>query len=215
MPRVYVDTNVLKFSATALHRNVPTKQKMDWAGKEIEVVIHESRVINPNLGIKNTELKGEADLLPRIADLSLQGKVQFVMQFEARDESWGIPNMNSRTNQFYGAEIQYIEAPFKYSRVVAGGGRNIDHQYEFLKRVQHPRFDQLQMITGAWQGKNPKNRNQLIDAFHLWCAEHAGVEYFLTLDFKLQKQVSLSNRPVQVQIVRPSEMLKIVGNFIP
>lgn len=210
MPCVYVDTNILKFSATALHRYVPTKRNIDWGGKEVEIVIYEPRIINPNLGIKNAELKGEADLLPEVANLSRQGKVSFVMQFEARGESWGIPNMDSKADQFYGVEIDSIEAPFKYSRVVAGGGVKTDHQYEFLKRVQHPRFDQLQKITGAWQGKNPKNRNQLLDAFHLWCAEHAGVEYFLTLDFKLQRQVLLSNHPVHVKIVRPSELLAIV-----
>ncbi len=210
MLHVYVDTNVLKFSATALQRYIPAKQKIDWGGKEIEVVIHKSDLINPNLRIENPKLKSEADLLPRVADLSRQGKVKFVMQFEARNESWGIPNMDSRNNEFHGAEIDLIEAPFKYSRVIAGGGREIDHQYEFLNRVQHPRFDQLQKITGAWQGKNSKNRNQLIDAFHLWCAEHARVEYFLTLDFKLQKQVFLSKHPVHVQIVRPSEMLRVV-----
>ena len=210
MPRVYVDTNVLKFSATALQRYVPTKKKIKWGDKELEVVILEPRVVNPNLRIRNAELKGEADLLPRLAESSKQGKVHFVMQFEARAESWGIPNMDSPTNQFYGAEIQLIEAPFKCSRVVAGGRKKEDHQYGFLQRVRHPRFDQLQKITGTLQGQNPKNRNQLADAFHLWCAEHAGVEYFLTLDFKLQKQIYLSKHHVQVQIVRPSELLKII-----
>ena len=75
MQRVYVDTNVLKFAATALPRYIPRKQKLDWGGNEIEVTVHEPQEINPNLGIKNDELKAEAEILPTLANLSKEGRI--------------------------------------------------------------------------------------------------------------------------------------------
>ena len=210
--RAYVDTNVLKLSATELHRFAPRKENINWGGKDIEIIVHDLVDINPNLGIKNIELKAEADLLPQLAQQSAAGRIKFVMQFEARMESWGIPNMDTKGGEFYGTDIVTIDAPFKYGRTVGGGPPQIDHQLNFLKSVEHPRFEQLQRITGAYQGQRPKNRNQLIDAFHLWCAEAAGVDFFLTLDFKLQNQIKLSKHAVNIRIVRPSELLLILGS---
>jgi predicted nucleic acid-binding protein len=49
--------------------------------------------------------------------------------------------------------------------------------------------------------------NQLLDAFHLWSAEAAGCDYFLTLDFKLIKMMNQAPSSTPVRIVRPSELL--------
>lgn len=216
-PKVFVDTNVLKFSATDLLRLRPRMKQLQWGEKQIDVLIHDFVRINPNDNIRNAELKTEVELLPKLAELGKEGLVQFIIQIEVEQESWGLPNMDSRTGRFYGAPITWTQGPFKYSRIVAGGNVSPrDLQLNFLKSIDHPRFKQLMRIAGAYQGEYDVNCNQLLDAFHLWCSEHEGADYFLTLDFKLARVVSKVGAKYRVPIVRPSELLaKLSAKNIP
>jgi hypothetical protein len=207
-PRVFIDTNVLKFSATELTRLRPRVARDNWGGKEIEIVVHDIVSVNPNDLITNASLKSEADLLPQLAELGTRGSVKYFMHFETKMESWGLRNMDSAGGPFYGAPIELVEGPFKYGRIVGGGGvKPRQRQFQFLKSLRYPRFTELQRLTGAYQGKLDPNRNQLLDAFHLWCAEHAQVDYFLTLDFKLIDVMNRSRSRYSVRLVRPSELL--------
>lgn len=208
MTKVFLDTNVLKFAATELPRLLPRRQSLDWGGKAIEITVHEFAEINPNDSIENPELKAEAGLLPRLAAIGKLGDLKYVMNFETLWESWGLRNMDSKNGRFYGTQIEFVKAPFEYERIVAGGGmKPKERQYRFLASVKHPRFLELQRMTGAYQGEQKLNRNQLLDAFHIWCAEHSGCTFFLTLDFKLIKVLSQSRATSTVRAVRPSELL--------
>jgi hypothetical protein len=73
-------------------------------------------------------------------------------------------------------------------------------QYEFLRELHHPRFLELRKMCGAEQGANV-NRNQLLDAFHLWSAEHHDCEYLLSLDFKLARVISNSKKKPLCRVV--------------
>jgi hypothetical protein len=205
---VFVDVNVFKFSAVELPRYVPRRQRLQWGPKELDVVVHDAVVLNPNDAITNPELKREADLLPSVADLGKSGAVQFVLHHEALLELWGIPNQDSRTGLFFNAPLQFIQAPGQYERVAVGSGLDSQaEQYQFLLSLREPRFLEPQRATGAYQGANPVNRNQLLDAFHIWCAESHGAEYFLTLDFNLIASVQRSKAAVVCKLVRPSGLL--------
>ena len=210
---VFVDSTVLKFAATNLLRFVPKKEKIQWGPTTVELLVHHEVVLNPNDGISNPILKAEADLLPKAAEFGKSGLIEFVRTVEALYEQWGLPNMDSETGMFYGAPVNLIDAPFKYGRVM--GGLGVDgkaEQYKFLSSIKSPRFAAIQRATGAFQGAQPLNRNQLIDAFHFWCAEAAGCVYFLTLDFKLQRTVSQSKLKTPLQLVRPSELIAALAN---
>jgi hypothetical protein len=206
--KVFLDTNVLKFAATELPRLRPRIQSVDWGGKTIEVTLHDFVEVNPNEFIQNPELKAEAELLPRLAELGKLGKLDYVINSETIEESWGLRNMDSKNGRFYGAPIEVVKAPFEYARIMAGGGvKPKERQFRFLASVRHERFVELQKMTGAYQGEQKPNRNQLLDAFHIWCAEHNSCEFFLTLDFKLIKVLNLSTTKPTVRVVRPSELL--------
>lgn len=210
IPRVYVDTNIFKFSATELTRLRPRSKTINWGGNNIEVTVHDFIEENPIHRISNEELKSEAELLPELANLGKVGLIQYVIQLEAELESWGIPNVDSNSGRFYGAPVEPVEAPNVYGRVIAGGPNDPkEEQFKFLSRIDDTRFKELQKITGAYQGGNKLNRNQLLDAFHLWCAEHNNCTYFLTMDFKLIR-VSRNggSKKLKVQPVRPSELLR-------
>jgi len=208
-PKVYIDTTVLKFSATQLPRLRPRKQTINWGGRFHEVTVHDFVRVNPNDFIDNAELKAEAELLPTLAEAGKRGKVKYVIQMETLFESWGIPKMDSETGKFYGAPYEDVEAPIKYSRVLLGFNRDArEMQFSFLSSIRNARFIELQKMTGAYQGPGKLNRNQLLDAFHIWCAEHNKCDYFLTLDFKLLNVLRKQNPHPLVELVKPSELVE-------
>jgi hypothetical protein len=206
--RTYVDTNVLKFSATELLRLRPRKQLVNWAGHVQEVIVHDLVTINRNDNIANPTLKREAELLPKLAAHGKAKRIHYVINAETEFESWGLRNMDSRSGKFYDTPLERVEAPVQYGRVIIGAGIDPElEQFRFLGSLKHPRFLELQKMTGAYQGPGKLNRNQLLDAFHLWCAEHNRCSFFLTLDFRLLKMLRRGKTQLSVQAVRPSELL--------
>jgi hypothetical protein len=209
--KVYLDTTVLKFSATVLPRFQPRNTSVNWGGKNIDVTVHDFIEVNPNDSIWNPELKAETELLPHLAELGKLGVVEYFIGNETLWEGWGLPNMNSKMGPFFGTQIKGVQAPLEYGRILAGGETTPrERQYDFLCSIRHKRFIELQKMTGAYQGKHPLNHNQLLDAFHLWCAEHNDCEFFLTLDFKAIKVLHSSPSKSPVQAVRPSVLISLL-----
>ena len=134
--KVFLDTNIFKFSATQLPRLSPRQQTIKWCDIVQEVTVHDFIEVDPNEKIQNQELKEEAELLPKLAELGKEGAVKYCIQIETLLESWGIPNMDSKTGKFYGAPIKQVEAPVKYGRVILGGNQDAkEMQFEFLSNL--------------------------------------------------------------------------------
>jgi hypothetical protein len=187
---VFLDTNILKFAATILPRMRPRKQLVEWCRKTIEVTLHDFVEVNRNEFIVHSVLKAEAELLPLLAEIGKLGKLEYVMSGEKMIENWGLRNMDRKDGRFCGATIKVVKAPLDYAYILAGGEISVtpmERQFHFLASIKHKRFLVLQKMTGAYQGERELNRNQHLDAFHIWCAEHNECEFFLTLDFKLIK----------------------------
>ena len=206
----FIDTNILKFAASELVRLQPRREQVQWGPTIVDLIVHDTVTVNPNDQIKNSELRAEADLLPLVATASKAGQIELVQSFEVKYEVWGLPSMDSETGAFYGAKIHTLkDIPFAYGRVV--GGLDIDgkaEQLRFITGIVSPRLTELRKTCGAFQGaRKPPNGNQLLDAFHIWCAELAGCTYFLTLDLKLQRMLKNGKSRSPVQVVRPSELL--------
>lgn len=160
--KVFVDTNIYKYAATQLPRLRPRQTTLNWGGKEFETTVHDFVTVNPNLNInRETWLRREVELIPEIIALQKAENIEFCETSESMLEKWSIPNMDSKSGQLFGANITYIEAPIKYSRMLVGWNFDaLDEQYNFLSRINHKRFAEIQRATGAYQGKNPPNRNQ-------------------------------------------------------
>ena len=172
------------------------------------MTVHDFVMMNRNENITNPALKREADLLPDLAAHGKGNRIQYVINMETEFESWGLRNMDSRTGRFYNTPVEAVDAPVQYSRVMIGAAIDPElEQFRFLGSLKHPRFLELQKMTGAYQGPGKLNRNQLLDAFHLWCAEHNCCSFFLTLDFKLLKVLRKGKNQPNVRAVKPSELL--------
>jgi len=207
-PRVYLDTTILKAAATALRRLVPRKGRLYLGENVPEVQAYDIGTVNPNESLKG-EIKAEAELLPKLAAFGTQGAARYFIGTETLFESWGLPKMlGNTTGLFYRAPIAIAESPVQYSRVMIGGYQDpTKMQFEFLSGLKHKRFNELQKMAGAYQGPGNIKRNSLLDAFHIWCAEHNGCDFFLTLDFTLMKVVAHSRKQT-IRLVKPSELLK-------
>lgn len=213
LPTAYVDTTVFKFSATELIRYVGQEKRVKWEPIEDAGLVFTERVINPNDNIKNIDLKLEAEVLPHLAEQGRTGRVRYVISDESQYEIWGLPALDSETGTFYGDPLEFIESPFKGDRVM--GGLGIDGkaaQMDFLCSIKDKRFLAFQKAAGAYQGAHLPNRNQMIDAFHLWCAEHNNCDYFLTLDFSLIRALNRSKLKTDVRIVRPTDLYRLLSN---
>jgi len=211
-PTVYLDANVYKFAATRLLRVFPREQTVTWGNRTVTTTVDDFGYLNPNERILNTDLKAEAGLLQKVANMAKSGRLILMVQSETQLETWGLPNMDSEDGPMYGAPVVDGDAPIHYARIVAGGGESADdYQLDFLRSLRDSRFLELQRATGAYQGAGRLNSNQLLDAFHLWCAEHNHCDYFLTLDFKLQRVLKRSSMELSVSVVRPSELLQAAG----
>jgi hypothetical protein len=209
--KVYLDSNVYKFSAAQMPGYRPREVTVNWGGHKQTLTVHDEVTENANDQISNPQLKAEADLLPEVAALGTSGLLTFQISVETNVEIGGLPKMFSLTGNFYGAPREMVDPPVKYGRILYGSLEGWEEeQYRFLCSLNHPRFHQLQRITGAYQGTQPANRNQLLDAFHLWCAEHNGSDYFLTLDFKPARVVEKARNKPSVPVVRPSELLNAI-----
>lgn len=211
-PTVYLDANVFKFAATRLLRLFPREHTVTWGEREFSTTVHDFGYLNPNESISNADLKAEAQLLQKVAEMAKSSRLSLMVQLETRLEAWGLPRMDSDDGPMYGAPLVAVNAPIQYGRIVVGGGESADErQLNFLRSLRAPRFLELQRATGAYQGPGRLNRNQLLDAFHLWCAEYNRCNYFLTLDFKLQRVLEQSRKELNTSVVRPSQLLQAVG----
>ena len=209
-PTVYIETTVLKFSATTLLRLFPCTQIIDWGNAEVsEHKYYEPQYVNPNDEIRDVILKREVELLPSVADLVKKGRLLAVTDIETRFESWSLPKMDSCSGVFYRAPIGEAPPPVNCDRLLFCAGRDPrEMQHQFLREIKHPRFLRLQKVTGAHEPQSRRYWNQMLDAFALWCAEYNSCDYFLTLDFKLIRQVrGCRDAQVKPALMRPSELL--------
>jgi hypothetical protein len=146
-------------------------------------------------------------LLPTIAGLARDGTIELVVQNETLVELWGLPRAAGKP--FFGAPLKEVRAPFEYGRVVFAACEDAEKlQYDFLAGIRDARFIELQKACGAYQGAPPPPRNQLLDAFHVWCAEASESKYFLTCDMSLVRYVARQKQYIPaVRVVLPSQLL--------
>lgn len=83
--------------------------------------------------------------------------------------------MDSPRGQFYGAEVSWVSNPFEYGRICQDGSRR-DWQFEFMCSLQHPLFLELEGAVNAREASK-HYRNELMDAFHILCAESCRADY--------------------------------------
>jgi len=142
-----------------------------------------------------------AHLIKDIAILAFHEEIEFVQTFEVDSESWG---ENPKATKMYGAPITKIPSPTENNFI------GINHIYDFLTRISHPRFNEIKNLVPA----KKDTIKHLKDAYHLWSAEYNKCTYFLTMDNKLRNTIdTIATQkccyPLNTQIVSPIDLLAI------
>jgi len=206
-PKVFLDTVILKYSDDRWLMSFPRDELINWDGHDYIVPIYSFGTFLPNAKL-HSDIKREANLLRHISKLAIDSKIEILVGDEVYNEFVGIsiyPVL--RGKPFYGAPIMRVKAPLKYSR--SWGKAPL---VALLKSLNDQRFKELQIACGAYQGPDNTNENQLIDAFHIFCAEDAGADYFLTCDKKLIRLLKQHKRfPPKPKVLLPSMLLKDLG----
>ncbi len=210
---VFIDTNILKFSAVKKHVYRPKKATINWGGTNFETEYHEPYTVNDLHKIKNEVQKRDAVCLGMLAYSGISERLRFYTHREVDLETWGLPGMASPSGRFFGCPIGEVPDPIApQSRMILGGKKKFkEHTLDFVCSVKNPRYVELTKMTGAYQGESkPLNPNQALDAYHLWCAESASIDYFLTMDYKQKKVVERSKIKTSVTIITLDQLLRTV-----
>lgn len=208
---VFLDTNILKFSAVKKHVYRKATKTVVWGETTFEAEYHEPHTVNEIHQIKSEVQKRDALFLAMLAYAGHDKLLKFYIHREVDLETRALPGMASPSGRFFGCEIHKVPDPVApQSRIVLGGGKKLkEHTLDFVCSIRHPRYVELTKMTGAYQGHSkPLNLNQALDAYHIWCAESAKMDYFLTMDYKLKKVVEKSKVKTSVSIVTPDQLLR-------
>jgi hypothetical protein len=219
-PKIFLETNALKFASERVLRWYSKPGMVRWGDSHLAVRLVRCYEEYPNeqRGLRDHwRLRLDALMLRHIAWLALEHRVELLSTREVETELHTLPKTDDPRGLFYGAPITWVRAPAwqqsaEWLLDPTGRRRRTPFQrlLEFLPEIQRQRFLELQKAAGAYQGeRRPLHPNQLLDAFHIWCAESAGADYFLTLDSKLLRHLAGHRRyPPRVACVRPMGLLR-------
>lgn len=208
--KVFLDSNIIQHSATAYR----TYAIQFGGGKLGTPLVRNGPVETVNKKpAPAEELRNEIFRLPELA-AKLRGVGACLVI--ARENYLEIRKAaRSRDEHFYGSRIYFSEPPPEPYNFVSvpswmNTGPTDNSFHNFLHDLKHPRFLKFAKCAGAIHGST-FNYNQLADAYFLWCAEVNQVDYFLTLDGKLQR--AIENSPTlkfKTKIVSATGLLHVL-----
>lgn len=184
---------------------------LQWGSLDVEAPI--KRLVKRNLHRRSSlAVRCDASLLPSIARLAVKKRVELVWHLETQLEYLGLRKATGVSRAFYGAPIGAVEGPLRYSRTLIDGSRTRGSPKEltiqFLEGLSFPRYLELKKLTNA-QSASKHYVNQLLDAFHLWCAESCDAAVFLTTDYKLIGLAAQSPlKSHSLRLLTPSGLLR-------
>lgn len=205
--KVFIDTCVVRYSQKPYTELRKFREEVMFNGKMQEIDICRPVEMNPLRKLsdpkhKNTYL--EALACSQIEEFAKDGIVSLVWGIETFMETV----LNSPFREQRPTIIPYIEAiesPVQYSR-------SMDPAIvlDFFRGISDPTFEKWQKALGVVEGSK-REQNQLMDAFHLWTAEHHNCECFVTADFKMIKSISSSKINTSMQIFKPTELIEFIS----
>jgi len=207
IPRVFLDTSTLKLATDRVVRGFTRQRTIAFGDSSITVPMVQFRIVSkvPRPG---TEQAADTALLPFIAHLAFRQRIELLWHLDGAIEFGRLPNTDSPRGRFFGAPITWVAGPQPWGRIIADGHTSMEeHQAKFLRSLRDPRFIELQGAVGVKDGSK-KAANQLLDAWHIRCAESADAMYFVTCDYKLIRHLESHKRTQPgVCVVTPRVLL--------
>jgi hypothetical protein len=209
MLRVFLDTNIVRNSQHAHTEWYEETQSVLWGDREFKVPMLTSRETKPiekfRRHDKNRIAYRDAKNIRYIEKLAKIRLIKLFWDFELQWEFISGRKMSKGTPSI----VKYIEnghSPITYGRTITSAFSSEDHQFEFLKNLKHPRYDEWKKAANVVTNSH-KERNQLLDAFCLWKAEHNKCDYFATMDYNLIDSVNASSIKSSLRLLRPTQLV--------
>lgn len=217
LPKIFLDSCVVKSAADTRLEFVPEEKKLDWGGTEQRVVVYKTFLANDNVkqfyNDNNKERFLDSVCTRFLAALGKKGLIELCWHTETIWEHAGLPKTQNKYGVFHGAKLKHVDDPFPYSRIIASGNgmKKIDYQFDFYKSIKDDRYDELKNLTNVHaQVKENRIKNQMADAFHILCAERSECGYFVTIDYSLVKNVGSSTMKPKTKITTPSKLMSFL-----
>lgn len=153
----------------------------------------------------------QLDWLPRIAHLAEGGRIKLYTTIEIDFEGWGRPGVvgkGTEVDLFRNVRIEEIPPAVDRTLRWSGiEGETKDKKQAFLDSIRQRRYLDLKAVIG------PSHAG---DIFHLWSAEQAGIECFLSVDHKFINAVNNAKRnrkgiQIKVDALSPVELCERFG----
>ena len=207
MLRVFFDTTIIRNSQHKRTVWKPHVQSVLWGGREHSVTISalvETRPIEKLRGQRRTYCDAR-----RIRFIETLAKARLIRAFWHFETKWEFSSRRPM-NQSMPPLTRYLSAvvaPVRYERLLSPAWLNPgDPQLEFLREIADERYAQWKRASNVLPGTKAE-KNQLLDAFYLWTAEHNRCDYFLTMDYKLIATIARSGLESRLRLIAPTEFL--------
>ncbi len=197
--KVLIDRNI-EISAIT-HKTLLTPQVIRWGPREQTIDLAQRAHFPPR-----ADESFRAEQLPYLSTLcnfAKEGKLHFFTSDEIRMQRL---RQKGRCEGYLGinllrdVHVESVRCPVQ--RLILFGptesiGTTKKEQTEFFQSIQHPRFLQIRSAAGE---------AHIDDAFHLWTAEEAELDVFLTMDQRFWRVVNqkkkIINSPIPVMTPR-------------
>lgn len=215
MLRGFLDNCVIRNSQAVRREWGEVLETINWGGQEFTLPIQRShdRFPTEKFRATNPEAFRDAQSIGGIERLARWRLVRLFWHFELRWEFLARRKIDQGAVTIT-EQLEEAHCPLFYGRIVAEAFSKTDHQLEFLRGLRHPRFDEWKEASGVIAGSR-RERNQLLDAFHLWTAEHNWCDYFVTMDYALIQTVARSHLKTAMRLAPPRAFLRAARLHVP
>lgn len=185
--KVLIDRNI-EINAI-VHKTVLVPQVIKWGPHEQIIEVAQRAHFPPR--DDETFRRVQLPWLATLCNFAKQGKLEFFTSHEMQMEKL---RQKGRCDGYVGLNllrdvpVKSIPCPAQRSILIAPTGSTgvtEEEQMGFFRSIRHPRFLQIRSATGD---------AHIDDAFHLWAAEEAGLDVFLTMDQRFCRVVDQKKR---------------------
>jgi hypothetical protein len=203
--KILIDRNIERLSVTHVTEMVPRTVKF---GPNIYSRPVAERVHRPPRE-DEAFLREQLPYLASFAQAARNGSVECFTSFELMMEASrqkGPSDGLLGIDLFRGVSTRCVPTPVK--RPIMFGDTSIgitkEEQLESFQTVKSPRFLQIRRVVGD---------KHIADAFHLWTAEEAALDAFLTLDKRFWNVCKAQGRQIgsSVSVMTPKELCDRLG----
>lgn len=209
--KVLIDQNVRRNAV--VYQSLKGLRTIRWGVHDITLGVLERQARSPR---DDETFRKQLPYLATVADLARAGRLRLFSSFELDMERW---RQRSPGPGYVGLDmlkdgpIEKVASPAVRTMVIWGRRRSAkewkDEQMHFFRTVRDSRFQDIRNAVA-----DPSNPDaHIADAFHLWNAEVARLDTFLTMDSKFVNVMHGKGKGArsQVQVLSPKELCVSLG----